>query len=74
VLQRVRLAVQLPAGFAAQPVGPVVFHGVGPATVPEATFQVTAPGYAFAQQATVHATADINGHAQREAGVTATVG
>ncbi len=73
VLRRVRLAVQLPPGFTAQPVGPVVFHGVGPATVPEATFQVTAPGYAFAQQATVHATADINGHAQREAGVTATV-
>jgi NPCBM-associated, NEW3 domain of alpha-galactosidase len=74
VLRRVRLALQLPPGFTAQPVRPVVFHGVGPSTVPEATFQVTAPGYTFAQQATVHATADIDGHAQREAGVTATVG
>jgi beta-glucosidase len=73
-LQRVRLGVQLPGGFAVQPRGPVVFHGVAPGQAPVATFQVTAPGYAFAQQATVHATANIGRHAQREAGVTATVG
>jgi beta-glucosidase len=72
VLGSVRLALQLPEGWTATPVGPTVFFNVRPGKAPVATFRVTPPSYAPNATATVHATAT-SGSWTREAGVTVTV-
>ena len=72
VLGSVRLALQLPEGWTATPVGPTVFFNVRPGKAPVATFRVTPPSYAPNATATVHATAT-SGTWMREAGVTVTV-
>jgi beta-glucosidase len=71
-LPDVQLALQLPQGWTAVPVGPTEFTGVAPGTAPTATFQVTRPSYAPNASAVVHATATI-GDMTREAGVSVTV-
>ena len=72
VLGSVRLALQLPEGWTATPVGPTVFFNVRPGKAPVATFRVTPPSYAPNATAIVHATAT-SGSWMREAGVTVTV-
>jgi beta-glucosidase len=72
VVGSVRLALQLPEGWTATPVGPTVFFNVRPGKAPVATFRVTPPSYAPNATATVHATAT-SGSWMREAGVTVTV-
>jgi beta-glucosidase len=72
VLGSVRLALQLPEGWTATPVGPTVFFNVRPGKAPVATFRVTPPSDAPNATATVHATAT-SGSWMREAGVTVTV-
>jgi beta-glucosidase len=71
-LQDVRLALQLPQGWTATPLGPTEFRSVTPARAPTATFMVTPPGYAPNASAVVHATAT-TGDWLREAGVSVTV-
>ncbi len=73
-LRRVRLALQLPQGWTAKPVGSAVFSHVAPSSAPTATFLVRPPGYAPNSDAVVHATAALGPAATREAGVTVTVG
>jgi len=68
----VQLALQLPQGWTATPVGPTDFTSVAPGTAPSATFQVTPPSYAPNASAVVHATATM-GTMVREAGVSVTV-
>jgi len=68
----VQLALQLPQGWTATPVGPTDFISVAPGTAPSATFQVTPPSYAPNASAVVHATATM-GTMVREAGVSVTV-
>jgi beta-glucosidase len=68
----VQLALQLPQGWTATPVGPTEFTSVAPGTAPTATFQVTPPSYAPNAGAVVHATATM-GNMTREAGVSITV-
>ena len=65
-LNHVRLALQLPQGWKAVPVGPTQFANVGPGRAPSATFWVTPPAYAPNASAVVHATATM-GDLQREA-------
>jgi uncharacterized membrane protein len=67
-----QLALQLPQGWTATPVGPTSFTSAAPGTVLTATFQVTPPSYAPNASAVVHATATMDSLA-REAGVTVTV-
>ncbi len=69
-LPKVRLALQLPQGWTALPLGPTVFRSVSPSESPRTKFTVTPPSWAPATNALVHATADLGGDAQREAGVT----
>jgi beta-glucosidase len=71
-LPDVQLALQLPQGWTAVPVGPTDFTSVTPGTAPTATFQVTPPSYAPNTSAVVHATATI-GNMTRESGVSITV-
>ena len=73
-LHDVRLALQLPQGWSATPAGPAVFGLVAPSQAPAATFTVTPPTWAPVSNAVVHATANLSSNAQREAGVTVTVG
>jgi len=68
----VQLALQLPEGWTAIPIGPTEFTSVAPATAPTATFQVTPPSYWPNTSAVVHATANM-GTLTREAGVSVTV-
>jgi uncharacterized membrane protein len=68
----VQLALQLPQGWTATPVGPTEFTSVAPGTAPSATFQVAPPSYAPSVSAVVHATATM-GTMVRQAGVTVTV-
>jgi beta-glucosidase len=68
----VQLALQLPQGWTATPVGPTEFTSVAPGAAPTATFQVTPPSYAPNASAVVHATATM-GNMTREAGVSITV-
>jgi beta-glucosidase len=72
-LAAVRLALQLPQGWTALPVGPTTFTHVGPARTPHAAFIVTPPAWAPLTSATVHATAELGPDATREAGVTSTL-
>ncbi len=71
-LRSVRLALQLPQGFAVRALGRVVFHDVTPRRALRARFRVTALGYAPNEDVTLHATAHF-GAATREAGVSTTV-
>ncbi len=73
-LHGVRLSLQVPQGFMVHAVGRTVFGRVGPATAPVATFVVEPPSWYPATNAVIHATASLSGFAQREGGVTATVG
>jgi beta-glucosidase len=68
----IQLALQLPQGWTAVPMGPTEFTSVAPGTAPTATFQVTPPSYAPNTTAVVHATAGM-GDMTRQAGVTVTV-
>jgi beta-glucosidase len=67
-----QLALQLPEGWTAVPVGPTDFTSVAPGTAPTATFQVTPPSYWPNADAVVHATATM-GNLTREAGASVTV-
>jgi beta-glucosidase-like glycosyl hydrolase len=71
-LADVQLALQLPQGWTAVPVGQTEFTSVAPGTALTATFQVTPPSYAVNASAVVHVTATM-GNMTREAGVTVTV-
>jgi beta-glucosidase len=71
-LHAVRLALQLPQGWTAVPIGPTVFGSVQPDQAPSATFQVRPPSYAPNASAVVHATATTEDWL-REAGVSVTV-
>ncbi len=71
-LPDVQLALQLPEGWTAVPVGQTDFTAVAPGTAPVATFQVTPPSYAPNASAVVHATATM-GNMVREAGVMVSV-
>ncbi len=73
-LRHVVLSLQLPGGFTVQPVGPTTFGSVSPSQAPVAKFRVTPAAWVPATNAVVHATADLSPTAQREAGVTVTVG
>jgi beta-glucosidase len=72
-LAAVRLALQLPQGWTALPLGPTTFTHVGPARTPRAAFIVTPPAWAPLTSATVHATAELGPDATREAGTTSTL-
>src|SRR5579863_1950601 len=71
-LPDVQLALQLPQGWTAVPVGSTSFTSVAPGTAVTATFTVTPPSYAVNASAVVHATATMDSMT-REAGVTVTV-
>jgi beta-glucosidase len=71
-LPDVQLALQLPQGWNAVPVGQTEFTSVAPGTAPVATFQITPPSYEPNVSAVVHATATM-GNMTREAGVSVTV-
>src|SRR5579875_1546681 len=73
-LHGIRLALQVPQGWTVRPAGPTVFGSVPPSAAPAATFLVSPPSYAPNVNAVVHATASLGPDAQREAGVTVTVG
>jgi beta-glucosidase len=73
-LPLVRIALQLPQGWQARALRRTTFVNVRPGASPTAKFRVTPPSYAPASNATVHATADLSRFAQREAGVSVTVG
>ncbi len=68
-LHRVTLALQLPQGWKATPMGRTTFRRVSPSTPVAATFEVTPPKYTPATNATVHATATLGPDAVRQAGV-----
>jgi hypothetical protein len=68
-LRRVTLALQLPQGWRATPMGRATFGRVSPSTAAATTFTVTPPKYTPATNATVHATATLGPDAVREAGV-----
>jgi beta-glucosidase len=69
-LATVRLGLQVPQGWTARPLGPTVFTDVRPSQSARATFVVTPPSWASVTNSVVHATANLNTDAQREAGVT----
>ncbi len=71
-LHGVRLALQVPQGWAVVPAGRTVFGTVRPGQAVAATFRVTPPAISPALSAVVHATATM-GTAQRENGITVTV-
>ena len=73
-LPQVKLALQLPQGWQIRPLGRTQFANVAPSASLTARFSVTPPSYAPPTNATVHATADLGQFAQREAGVSVTVG
>ncbi len=73
-LRRVTLALQLPQGWTVKADGPATFINVGPSVAPSATFTVTPPSWAPASLVTIHATADLSRFAQREAGVSVSLG
>jgi beta-glucosidase len=72
-LQRVRLALQLPEGWSAQPQGTATFHDVAPSQALTARFTVTPPASAPNANSVVHTTATLGPDADREAGQTVTV-
>jgi len=72
-LHNVRLRLQLPQSWTASPVGASQFATVPVTEAPTATFTVTPPSWAPASDEVIHATAQLTGAAQREAGVTVDV-
>ena len=72
-LPSVALSLQLPEGWTVTP-SQAVFSNLPASQAATATFTVQPPSYAPNAGAVVHATADFGGTAQREAGVTVTVG
>ncbi|MGI8711995.1 MAG: fibronectin type III-like domain-contianing protein [Solirubrobacteraceae bacterium] len=72
-LPGVRLALQLPEGWTAQPQGQTTFRDVSPVQALTARFSVTAPASAPNTNQVVHATAQLGSDVQREAGTTVTV-
>jgi beta-glucosidase len=68
-LHGVTLALQLPQGWKATPIGRATFKRVAPSAAPATSFEVTPPKYTPATNATVHATATLGPDAVREAGV-----
>jgi beta-glucosidase len=73
-LPKVRLALQLPQGWTATPVGPATFTNVAPGTPLSAQFSVTPPADSPNINAVVHATAKLGPDLTREAGTFTTVG
>ena len=72
-LTRVRLALQLPAGWTAQPLGRARFSDVTPGQALTTRFQVVAPGDSPNVNAVIHATAALGPDLTREAGAMTTV-
>ncbi len=70
----VRLALQLPQGWTATPLGRTTFAYVSPTATPTVSFAVTPPSWAPNTNSVVHATAQLGPDAVREAGVSVTVG
>jgi uncharacterized membrane protein len=73
-LNNVRLALQLPQGWTQGSLTRTVFRSVAPGQPATAKFLVTPPSWFPNTNDVVHATADLSPDAQREAGVTVTVG
>jgi beta-glucosidase len=69
-LHKVKLALQLPQGWTAVPLGPTLFKTVSPSEAPRVKFIVAPPSWAPLTDALIHATAKLGGDAQREGGVT----
>jgi beta-glucosidase len=73
-LHGVQIALQLPQGWTAQPLGQTSFGQLAPGQPAVVKFSVTPPSWATPNNSVVHATADLGPDAQREDGVTVTVG
>ncbi|MGN6868049.1 MAG: glycoside hydrolase family 3 C-terminal domain-containing protein [Solirubrobacteraceae bacterium] len=73
-LRNVQISLQLPEGWTARPLGQTSFRRLAPDQVAAVKFAVTAPSWAPSTNSVVHATADLGPDAQREDGVTVTVG
>jgi beta-glucosidase len=73
-LRKVVLALQLPQGWTAQPLGQTSFRHLAPDQAATVKFAVTPPSWAPSTNSVVHATADLGPDAQREDGVTVAVG
>jgi beta-glucosidase len=72
-LNQVRLALQLPQGWTAQPLSRARFTDVAPGTAPSAKFSVVPDPQSPNLNATVHATATLGPDLARQAGVSTTV-
>ncbi len=73
-LRGVQIALQLPQGWTAQPLGQTSFRRLAPSQAAVVKFRVTPPSWAPSTNSVVHATADLGPDAQREDGVTVGVG
>lgn len=73
MLAQVLLALQVPQGWTARPIGATAFRGVAHSQALTATFSVTPPVWAPATNQVVHATAALGPAAIREAGATVRV-
>jgi len=73
-LRNVRISLQLPQGWTAREVRRSTFPRLRPGQAPTVTFRVTPPSWEPATNEVVHATAQLGPDAQREAGVTVTIG
>lgn len=69
-----QIALQLPQGWTAQPLGQTSFGHLAPGQAAVVKFRVTPPSWAPSTNSVVHATADMGPDAQREDGVTVGVG
>jgi beta-glucosidase len=69
-----KLALQLPQGWTATPIGPASFTNVAPGTALTAQFSVTPASDSPNINATIHATATLGPDLTREAGTSTTVG
>ena len=69
-----QIALQLPQGWTAWPLGRTFFRHLGPDQLATVKFAVTPPSWAPSTNSVVHATADLGPDAQREDGVTVRVG
>ncbi len=68
-LRGLRLALQLPGGLTARPLGRTLLRYVRPGQAPVVRFSVTVPSWAPEENVTLHATATLGGYIWREAGV-----
>jgi beta-glucosidase len=73
-LRGVQIALQLPQGWTARPIGRATFARLAPGQAAAVKFRVTPPSWAPSTNSVVHATAVLGPDAQREAGTTVTVG